>query len=142
MDYLKIGETESFSKTVSEYDIYAFAGIVGDFYGVHLNEEYAKQTQFGTRIAQGALMVGFIATLMGYMAAKVPSPGAVSYRYDIKFKAPVFMGDTITSKLVLIEKQEERNSCIYEATCANQNGVIVAAGQTVLKVLTPDIVKE
>src|SRR5690606_19124914 len=130
-----IGDTAHFSKTVSEHDVYAFAGIVGDFYGVHLNEEHAKQTQFGRRIAQGALSVGFLATVMGHMAAKAPEPGAVSYRYDITFKAPVFFGDTVTATLTLAEKDEDRNTCIFDAAVTNQDGVVVAQGKTYLKVL-------
>jgi len=135
MDCYAVGDFSEFSKTVSEYDVYGFAGIVGDFYGVHLNEEYAKTTQFGKRIAQGALSVGFLATIMGHMAAKAPAPGAVSYRYDVTFKAPVFIGETVTARLDLAEKDEERNTCIFDAKVTNQDGVIVAQGKTYLKVL-------
>lgn len=135
MDCFQVGDHKSFTKTVSEYDVYAFAGIVGDFYGVHLDEEFAKQTRFGKRIAQGALSVGFISTVMGYMAGSVPAPGAVSYRYDIRFIAPVYIGDTITAELTLVEKWEEDNVCVFEATCKNQHGQIVSAGKTYLKVL-------
>lgn len=135
MDVFKIGDASEFSKTVSEYDVYGFAGIIGDFYGVHLNEEYAKKTRFKKRIAQGALSVGFIATVMGYMAERVPDPGAVSYRYDITFTAPVYIGDTVTARLELIEKLEERNTCIFMATVLNQKNDVVAEGKTYLKVL-------
>ena len=135
MDCFAIGDTADFAKTVSEYDVYAFAGIVGDFYGVHLNEEYAKTTRFKTRIAQGTLSVGFLSTVMGHMAAKAPNPGAVSYRYDITFKAPVFFGDTVTARLVLREKDDEGNTCIFTATVTKQDGTVVASGDTYLKVL-------
>ena len=135
MDCYAVGDTAEFAKTVSEYDVYGFAGIVGDFYGVHINEEYAKKTRFEKRIAQGALSVGFLATVMGYMAAKAPNPGAVSYRYDITFKAPVYLGDTVTARLDLAEKDEERNTCIFRATVTNQAGAVVAEGKTYLKVL-------
>lgn len=135
MGVLEIGFKDSFAKTVSEYDVYAFAGIVGDFYGVHVDEEYCKKTPYKTRIAQGALCVGFLSTVMGYMAGRIPDPGAVSYRYDIKFKAPVFIGDTITARLELVEKVEERSQCIFKATCTNQHGKVVSEGQTVLKIL-------
>jgi 3-hydroxybutyryl-CoA dehydratase len=135
MDCYAIGDTADFAKTVTEHDVYGFAGIVGDFYGVHLNEEYAKTTRFKTRIAQGSLSVGFLSTAMGYMAMKAPHPGAVSYRYDITFDGPVYFGDTVTAKLVLREKDEERNTCIFTATVTNQNGTVVASGSTYLKVL-------
>ena len=135
MDCYAVGDHAEFAKTVSEYDVYGFAGIVGDFYGVHVNEEYAKTTRFEKRIAQGALSVGFLATVMGTMAAKAPSPGAVSHRYDITFTAPVYLGDTVTARLDLFEKDEERNTCIFTATVTNQKGTVVASGRTDLKVL-------
>ena len=135
MDCYAVGDTAEFAKTVSEYDVYGFAGIVGDFYGVHVNEEYAKTTRFEKRIAQGALSVGFLATVMGLMAAKAPNPGAVSHRYDITFTAPVYIGDTVTARLDLVEKDEERNTCVFTATVTNQKGTVVASGRTYLKVL-------
>lgn len=135
MDLYAVGDTAEFAKTVTDFDVYGFAGIVGDFYGVHVNEEYAKKTRFERRIAQGALSVGFLATVMGYMAAKAPNPGAVSYRYDITFKAPVYIGDTVMAKLVLATKDEDRNTCMFNATVTNHSGTVVADGQTYLKVL-------
>jgi len=135
MERYSIGDVERFSKTVGESDVYLFAGIVGDFYGVHLNEEFAKQTRFGKRIAQGALSIGFIATVMGYLAARADGAGAVSYRYDITFRAPVFIGDTLTVELELIEKDLERSVCQFQATVLSQSGVTIADGQTYLKVL-------
>lgn len=135
MDCYAVGDHAEFSKTVTDYDVYGFAGIIGDFYGVHVNEEYAKTTRFERRIAQGALSVGFLATVMGYMAAKAPNPGAVSFRYDVTFTAPVFIGDTVTARLVLQEKDEDRNTCIFAASVANQGGQTVAEGRTYLKVL-------
>ena len=135
MDCYALGDHAEFAKTVTDFDVYGFAGIVGDFYGVHVNEEYAKTTRFERRIAQGALSVGFLATVMGYMAAKAPNPGAVSYRYDITFNAPVYIGDTVTARLALAEKDEERNTCVFAATVTNQKGTVVASGKTYLKVL-------
>lgn len=135
MDCYAVGDHAEFAKTVTDFDVYGFAGIIGDFYGVHVNEEYAKTTRFERRIAQGALSVGFLATVMGYMAAKAPHPGAVSYRYDITFTAPVYLGDTVTAKLVLATKDEERNTCVFDAKVTNQDGTVVAQGQTHLKVL-------
>jgi 3-hydroxybutyryl-CoA dehydratase len=135
MDLYSVGDHGQFAKTVTDFDVYGFAGIVGDFYGVHVNEEFAKKTRFERRIAQGALSVGFLATVMGYMAAKAPHPGAVSYRYDITFTAPVYLYDTVTAELVLSSKDEEHNICIFDALVTNQTGIVVAKGQTYLKVI-------
>jgi 3-hydroxybutyryl-CoA dehydratase len=135
MDIYSVGDHSEVAKTVSEYDIYAFAGVVGDFYAVHLNEEYAKTTRFKKRIAQGALSVGFLSAVMGHMAARAPNPGAVSHRYDITFRAPVYVGDTVTARLDLVEKDEENNTCVFKATVTNQEGAVVSDGRTYLKVL-------
>lgn len=135
MDVFQIGDAAEFSKTVSEYDVYGFAGIVGDFYGVHVDEVYSGKTRFGKRIAQGALSVGFISTVMGYMAARLPDPGGVSYRYDVTFKAPVYIHDTVTARLELIEKVEDKNICVFQATVTSQEGKVVTEGKTYLKVL-------
>ena len=135
IDALEIGMMESFSKTVAEADVYAFAGITGDFYGVHVNEEFAKKTRFGSRIAHGALLVGFISTVMAKMSSKIPPPGGVSYRYDVKFTAPVKFGDTITTQLTVSEKIPERREIIFEALSTNQQQETVLKGTTVLKVI-------
>lgn len=135
MDLYSVGDHGEIAKTVSEHDIYGFAGIVGDFYAVHLNEEFAKTTRFGKRIAQGALSVGFLSAVMGHMAARAPNPGAVSHRYDITFRAPVYAGDTVTACLDLVEKDEVNNTCIFKAEVTNQEGVVVSDGRTYLKVL-------
>jgi 3-hydroxybutyryl-CoA dehydratase len=135
MDALEIGMVESFSKTVAEADVYAFAGITGDFYGVHVDEEFAKKTRYGTRIAHGALLVGFISTVMARMSSKIPPPGGVSYRYEVKFTAPVKFGDTITTSLKAIEKNMGKKEVIFEALSTNQHGEKVLEGRTVLKVL-------
>jgi len=135
MDALDIGTVESISKTISEADVYAFAGITGDFYGVHVNEEFAKQTRYGTRIAHGALLVGFISTVMGKIAAKIPPPGGVSYRYDVKFTAPVKFGDTVTTELTIIGKNVDRKEIISQIISTNQRGEKVLEGKTTLKVI-------
>jgi 3-hydroxybutyryl-CoA dehydratase len=135
LDAIEIGISESFSKTVTETDAYLFAGITGDFYGIHVNEEFAKTTRFKTRIVHGALLVGFISTVMAKINGHIPPPGGVSYRYDVKFVGPVMFGDTITTKLTVQEKNPERNEIILEALCTNQKGEAVLRGQTIMKVL-------
>lgn len=135
MDALEIGMVESFTKTVSEADVYAFAGITGDFSGIHIDEEFAKKTRYGTRIAHGALLVGFISTVMAKITSKIPPPGGVSYQYEVTFTAPVKFGDTITTQLKVIEKVIERREVIIEAISFNQRGEKVLHGRTILKVI-------
>ena len=135
MDTIEIGLSESFTKTVSESDAYLFAGITGDFYPLHVDEAFAKTTRFKTRIVHGALLVGFISTVMAKINAHLPPPGGVSYRYDIRFIGPVMFGDTITTTLTVREKNPERRQFVMDALCSNQNGEAVLKGETTMKVL-------
>ena len=135
LEALAIGDTARFRKTVSESDVYAFAGITGDMYGVHVDEEFAKTTRFGGRIAHGAMAVGFLSTVVGQIAARVPPPGAVSYRYDLTFTAPIRFGDTIQAEVRVTRKDPERNEIILDARCSNQRDETVVKGTLILKVI-------
>lgn len=135
LETLAIGETARFRKTVSESDVYAFAGITGDMYGVHVDEEFARTTRFGGRIAHGAMAVGFLSTVVGQIAARVPPPGAVSYRYDLTFTAPIRFGDTIQAEVRVSRKDLERSEIILEARCSNQRDETVVKGTLILKVI-------
>jgi 3-hydroxybutyryl-CoA dehydratase len=135
VDAVEIGLSESFTKTVTETDANLFAGITGDFYPLHVDEEYAKTTRFKTRIVHGAMLVGFISTVMARINGHIPSPGGVSYRYDIKFVGPVMFGDTVTTSLTVREKNPDRNEIVLDALCTNQAGDAVLKGRTIMKVL-------
>ena len=91
---IQIGDTAIFSKTISEFDIYQFAGITGDFNPMHINEEFADTTIFKDRIAHGLLTGSFISTVLGM---KLPGPNTIYLSQSFKFTAPVKIGDTITS---------------------------------------------
>jgi len=94
-----IGDQVTFSKTVSESDVYLFAGITGDLSPNHVDEEYMRQSKFGRRIVHGALLIGYMSNCSTALCARASSPGEtpVSLGYDhIRFIAPVFIGDTIT----------------------------------------------
>ena len=134
-DAVEIGLKESFSKTVSETDAVLFAGITGDFYPLHLDEAFAKRTRFKTRIVHGAMLAGFISTVMARINDHLPPPGGVSTRYDIRFVAPVMFGDTITTTLTVQAIDREKSELIMDAQCTNQKGDAVLKGQTVMKVL-------
>ena len=132
---ITIGTKERFTKTVSEADIYLFAGITGDHYGVHVDEEFAKKTLFRRRIAHGAMLVGFASTVMAKMNAHIPPPGGVSVRYEIDFTAPVYIGDTVTTQLELSEKNMDSRILIFTLKTTNQNNETVLKGKTVMKLL-------
>jgi 3-hydroxybutyryl-CoA dehydratase len=128
-DQLQIGEEASFSKTITETDVYLFAGISGDFNPMHVNEEFAKLTPFKTRIAHGALPQSLIAPVLGM---KLPGLGTVAVEINCRFKAPTFFGDTITAEARVKEKLEDKRWVRMSLTWTNQRGDIVAEGEAVV----------
>ena len=126
---LKVGESAEFSKTISESDVYLYAGVTGDLNPAHINEEYAKHTFFKTRIAHGMLSAGLISTVLGN---ELPGPGSVYIRQELNFLAPVHMGDTVTARAEVIEILSEENRVKLKTSCVNQNGVTVLDGEAVV----------
>lgn len=126
---LKIGETAEFAKTVSESDIYLYAGLSGDLNPAHINEDYAKKTFFKTRIAHGMLSAGFISTVIGN---KLPGTGSIYIKQDLNFLAPVRIGDTITARVEVIEIMAEKKRVRLKTTCSNQEGTQVLDGEAIV----------
>ena len=126
IDQLKVGDTAEFAKTVTETDIYLYAGITGDFNPAHVNEVYAKNTFFKTRIAHGMLTAGFISAII---ANQSPGPGTIYLKQDLNFLAPVHIGDTITGRVEVLELIPEKNRVRIKTTCSNQDGVMVLSGE-------------
>lgn len=124
-----IGDKASFSKTISETDIYQFAGITGDFNPLHIDEEYAKKTKFGKRIAHGMLTSSFICTVLGM---KLPGVGTIHVSQHLEFKRPVYIGSTITVELEIIEILEKGLLKIL-SNIYNQNKEIVVEGYSIVK---------
>ena len=128
---VRVGDTASLSKTVSEHDVYAFAGISGDFNPVHINAEFAKTTMFKERIAHGMLSAGFISAVIG---TALPGSNTIYLGQELQFKAPVKIGDTVTASVEVLEKIEAKNRLVLRTTVTNQNGVLVTDGKaTVMK---------
>jgi 3-hydroxybutyryl-CoA dehydratase len=126
IDKLQIGDAAEFAKTVTETDIYLYAGITGDFNPAHVNEAYAKNTFFKTRIAHGMLTAGFISAII---ANQLPGPGTIYLKQDLSFLAPVHIGETITARVEILELNTDKNRVRLKTTCSNQDGVIVLSGE-------------
>ncbi len=133
-DELEIGMSASFTKTISETDVYLFAGISGDFNPMHLNEEFAKMTPFGTRIAHGALPQSLAAPVLGM---KLPGLGTVALEITVRFKAPTYFGDTITATGEIIEKLEKKRWVRMSLNWTNQRDELVAEGSALVIPPTP-----
>jgi 3-hydroxybutyryl-CoA dehydratase len=126
---LEIGDEASFSKTITETDLVLFAGISGDFNPIHMNEEFARQTPFKKRIAHGALPYSLIAPVLGM---KLPGLGTVLVEIRCCFKAPTFIGDTITATATVAERIQEKRWVRMDLHWTNQRGESVAAGEAVV----------
>ena len=126
---IRNGDTAQFAKTISESDVYLYAGVTGDFNPSHIDAEYAKGTSFKTRIVHGLLTAGFISTVLGNY---LPGPGTVYLHQELHFKAPVRMGDTIQAVVEVVEVIEAKNRVRLKTTCANQDGTIVLSGEAVV----------
>ncbi|HEY4161511.1 MAG TPA: MaoC family dehydratase [Dongiaceae bacterium] len=114
LDEISEGMTAVFSKTVTEADIVLFAGITGDTNPVHLDEEFAKPTQFKGRIAHGMLTAGFISAVFG---TKLPGPGCIYMSQTLKFKAPVRIGDTVLARVTVTAVDREKARVTMSTTC-------------------------
>lgn len=128
-DELAVGDTDRFSKTVTDADIYLFAGVTGDLNPAHIDETYAQGTFFKTRIAHGMLSAGFISAVIG---TRLPGPGTVYMRQILDFLAPVRIGDTVTATVEVIEKQAEKKRVRLRTSCFNQEGVKVLDGEALV----------
>jgi 3-hydroxybutyryl-CoA dehydratase len=136
--HVSLGEQVKFSKTVSESDVYQFAGITGDFSVNHVNEERMKETIYGKRIAHGVLLVGFMSTtstmLIERSVARGSDETAVSLGYDrIRFLKPVYFGDTITVTYTVEKIDAAARRSWARVEIANQRDELVTVGQHLLK---------
>ena len=127
---IAIGDEASFAKTITEADIVTYAGLTGDFNPVHIDAEYAKASMFKERIAHGMLVSGLISAVLG---TQLPGANAIYLGQDLKFKAPVKIGDTATATVTVIEKRDDKRIITLKTTVTNQDGVVVIDGTAVIK---------
>ncbi|MBI4788549.1 MAG: MaoC family dehydratase [Chloroflexi bacterium] len=124
-----IGQKASFSKTITEQDVATFAELSGDHNPVHLDENYAKGTRFGARIAHGAFSVAVISTVLGM---QLPGPGTVYMSQTLKFVKPVYFDDTITANVEITALRADKGIITLKTECANQRGEKIAEGEAVV----------
>ena len=126
IETIQIGDSASFTKTVTETDIILYAGISGDMNPAHINAEAAKEGMFGQRIAHGMLSAGFISAVLGMY---LPGPGTIYMGQELKFTKPVYIGDTVTATATVVERIEEKNRLVLDTIVTNQNGDVVIKGK-------------
>jgi acyl dehydratase len=132
---LPVGKKVTVRKTVSESDVYLFAGLTGDLSPNHVDEAYMRTTRYGRRIAHGALLVGLMSNASTKIITDLPGT-IVSYGYDrIRFPAPCFLGDTVTVTYEIVERDEAARKTFARVTCTTERGDVVAAATHILKVV-------
>jgi acyl dehydratase len=123
---LSVGDNAEITKTIEQTDIDAFADLTGDHNPVHVDEEFAKTTRFGRRIAHGMLTASLISSVL---ANKLPGEGSVYLGQTLQFVAPVFPGDEVTARVTVKEVREDKPIIKLETICVNQRGEIVIRGE-------------
>ncbi|MGP8233002.1 MAG: bifunctional enoyl-CoA hydratase/phosphate acetyltransferase [Methylovirgula sp.] len=129
-DEIAVGDQASVSKTVSQQDIDLFAVVSGDVNPAHLDPVYAKTDMFHRVIAHGMLSAGLISNVLG---TKLPGPGTIYLGQDLRFTAPVDIGDTITATLTVTEKHPEKGDVVLDCSCTNQKGHVVISGKAFVR---------
>jgi 3-hydroxybutyryl-CoA dehydratase len=126
----RIGDKAVFSKTISEADIVLFAQVSGDRYPLHLDEDYAKTTRFGKRVAHGMLSASMLSTVAGMLLQR---PGGINVSQTVRFRRPVFIGDTLTATSEVIELLPERRRLRCRTTVVNQRGETIIDGEGIVQ---------
>jgi acyl dehydratase len=132
---LKVGMRASRTRQVTSEDIDLFAQVSGDNNPVHLDDDYATDTQFGKRIAHGMYTVSIISAILGN---DLPGRGTIYLGQDIQFKAPVYIGDTITATVECVAYREKRRIATFRTTAVNQDETLVVTGEAVVMAPAPD----
>lgn len=122
---LQVGQQDKIRKQITEDVVKTFADVSEDFNPVHFDEKYAKTTIFGRRIAHGMICAGLISAVLG---TKLPGVGTIYLGQELRFKAPVFLGDTVTAKVEIVELDPAKKRVKLATSCETQDGKIVADG--------------
>lgn len=122
LEDLSVGMTAVFAKTVTDADIVMFAGISGDTNPVHLDASFANQTMFGDRIAHGMLSASFVSTVFG---TKLPGPGCIYMSQNLRFRAAVKAGDTVTARVTVREINEPKCRVTFDTVCSVEDKVVI-----------------
>jgi 3-hydroxybutyryl-CoA dehydratase len=130
MSKMKVGDSATSSLLITEDVIGKFAEASSDYNPIHLDEEHAKKSIFGKRIAHGMLAASVISSIIGN---KLPGPGAIYLGQNLKFLAPVFIDDKVTATVEVISIRDDKPIISMRTICANQNGTIVVDGEATVR---------
>ena len=129
MEIVKPGDTASRTRTISDEMIRTYAELTGDTNPVHLDDDYAAGTGFGRRIAHGMIAAGLISATL---ANDLPGPGTVYLNQTLKFKLPVYPGDTVTATVEVLSVRPDKPIVTLSTVCTNQSNVVLEGEAVVL----------
>jgi 3-hydroxybutyryl-CoA dehydratase len=138
LEDIAVGMSAEYRKTVTQDDIVKFSEVTGDVNPVHLDEAYATGTIFKSRIAHGLLSAGFISTVFG---TKLPGPGAIYVSQNLRFKAPVRIGDTVTASCTVREIDAERAFVSFDCECKVGDKVVISGDALIMVPRRPAMVE-
>lgn len=126
-----VGQKKSFTKTISNEDVLNFSEVTGDKNPIHIDDDYAKTTSFGKRIAHGMISAGLISAVIGM---HMPGPGTVYLGQNLTFKKIVKIGDTLTAEAEVVEIIPKSKFTIakLKTTVTNQDGEVVTEGEATI----------
>jgi len=133
---LEIGDKATYRRTVTDADIALFAGATGDTNPYHFDDVYASKGRFKKRIAHGMIPTGYLSTVLGTI---MPGPGSIYLSQTLKFRNPVFIGDTITAVVEVTAIKEDKPIVTLATSCINQDGKTVVEGEAVMLVEFVDL---
>lgn len=127
IDQIRIGDSASFGKTLTEADVYQFSGILGNFNPLYVNKEFAAKTPLGSRVVPTMLVASLVSKVLG---TQLPGNGTVNITQNMEFLKPAFIGDTIEAKLVVTKIDGKSRRVWFDIACTNQKGELIATGET------------
>ena len=127
---IQIGDKATFSKTMTESDIFAFSAITGDFNPIHVNVEFAKESVFKQRVVHGMLTAGLVDQTLTHIGGA----GNIHLSQFVKFMAPVHIGDTMTVLSEVVSKDAAKNRVTVKSTVTNQAGKTVLEGEALIMI--------
>ncbi len=122
IEEIVIGMSESYSQTITDYDVKAFAGLSGDHNPVHVDEIYAENSRYKKRIAHGLISASFFSALFG---TKLPGKGCVYVGQNLNFKRPVYLGDTVTATVTVTNIDVLKSRVFFDTKCTVKNKVVI-----------------
>ncbi|SBT04782.1 (R)-specific enoyl-CoA hydratase [Candidatus Accumulibacter aalborgensis] len=126
---LSVGMSAETAKTITDADIVLFAAVSTDVNAVHMDEDFAKTTMFGGRIAHGMLSASLISAVLGN---RLPGPGTIYMNQSLRFRAPVRPGDTVHAKVTVKEVITEKSRIVVDTVCTVGDTVVIDGEATLM----------